>query len=161
MSERERIRRKICSIALKNAWDFLRRSNIDNMSWALILGWRRARVGGLRVHYSKIKGTSFERRQQYLRRLSHIEPKYICLYTVRQYDSEFDRNAIELHVSVNDSKSVCLGFVSKELAREISPFLDQGCWLVCMLETITGGGKKKCGGMKKYGANYSFSLIHT
>lgn len=155
MTESERIRRQKCSVALKNAWDFLRRSNIDNMSWALILGWSRVRVGGLKVNFSKIKGTSFLRRQDYLRRLKRYDSRFIKMYAVRQY-SEFDRNAIELHVSVNDSKSVCLGFVSRELARQLSPYLDQGDWLVCMLETITGGE-----GKKKYGANYSFSLIHT
>ncbi len=156
MTECERIRRCKCSTALKMAWKYLRQSSIDSMSEALRLGWRRVRIGGLRVHYSKIKGTSFDGRQKYLKRLNQIDSKYVCLSALRQYDSEFDRYAISLHVSVMDGDPVQLGFVSKELARQLSPHLDQGSWLICMLEAVTGGE-----GKKKYGANYSFSLIHT
>ncbi len=155
MSERERIRRSKCRIVFKTAWKYIRCSSIDSMSWALRIAWQRIRVGGLRICFSKIKGTSFERRQEYLRRLSQIDSRFIKMHAVRQYDSRFDNNAIQLHVSVMDGAPVQLGFVSKELARQLSPHLDQGCWIICMLETVTGGT-----GKKKYGANYSFSLIH-
>lgn len=75
--------------------------------------------------------------QELLPRLS----KNDRLFFIRDYGNIYDKNAIKVYC-YNKEKSTHIGYINKQLAAEISPFLDANpfCELEGCINEITGGG---------------------
>ena len=64
------------------------------------------------------------------------------LFLDREPDNPSDSNAIAVVTSVFEDK---VGYLSREVAEEIAPFMDRGQLVTCQVANITGGGDKTLG----------------
>ncbi len=154
MSEREIQRRGMVRTVCKQAWIYLKRTTVSDLSWAFRIAWMKIRIGGLRVHHSKVRGVTYGNRQKLLKRLSCYRDEEIKLIACREYDNPYDHNAIEIYASVKGKGTACLGYVGKQLAEPLAAMMDEGAWVIPMLENVTGGGKGKA-----FGLNFSFVIV--
>jgi hypothetical protein len=86
--------------------------------------------------YTKIAGVSYKNddgssRQKYLSKCNVREP----LKLVREFN-KYDTNAV--NVLTRNGKQ--LGYLSKDVAKEIAPLLDKGKRVDCEISDLTGGG---------------------
>lgn len=86
--------------------------------------------------YTKIVGVTFDQRQSYISKLQEGDR----LQLVRQKDNPHDENAVM--VQKNEQT---LGFLRKELAKNIAPLLGNGHLYEGVVEQVTGGGTKNYG----------------
>lgn len=86
-----------------------------------------------KVLNTRVAGVTFEGRQALIAQLTGREP---CRLQPEP-DNHYDPNAIAVHVAKN-GEVWHIGFIPKELAAQISPFLD-GENLMCEIAEITGG----------------------
>ncbi len=93
--------------------------------------------------YSKLAGVSYDNRQFYLSRCNRGDQ----LTLIREPDNLYDRNAIAVY-----HHNVQLGFIKKNLAEKLAPYLDQGHHIICTIAEITGGDGYL------YGANIRIDL---
>jgi len=154
MSEREIRRRSMVRSVCKQAWIYLKRTTVSDLSWAFRIAWMKIRIGGLRVHHSKVRGVTYGNRQKLLKRLSCYRDEEIKLIVSREYDNPYDRNAIEIYASVERKGTACIGYVGKQLAESLSAMMDDGAWVIPVLETVTGGTRGKA-----FGMNFSFVIV--
>ncbi|MFI5389686.1 MAG: HIRAN domain-containing protein, partial [Candidatus Eremiobacterales bacterium] len=90
-----------------------------------------AGIADAETFHTKIVGVSFEGRQDILDGL--VEGAELAL--IRQPENPFDANAIAVHFG-----SLQLGFLRKEIAREIAPVFDEGTPYGARVASLTGGG---------------------
>lgn len=152
MSERERRRRNMVRHVCKQAWIYLKRTPVSDASWAFRIAWMKLK-SQIRVHHSKVRGVTYGNRQKLLKRLSCYKDEDIKLIASREYDNPYDRNAIEIYVSVK-GKTACLGYVGKQLAESLAAMMDDGAWVIPLFGNITGGRKGKA-----FGLNFSFIIV--
>jgi len=95
-----------------------------------------AGIADAQTFHTKIVGVSFEGRQDILDGL--VEGAELAL--IRQPENAFDANAIAVHFG-----SLQLGFLRKEIAREIAPVFDEGTPYGARVASLTGGGEKHRG----------------
>ena len=106
------------------------------------------------ITYTKLVGVTFNNRQQIIKGLTEGE----LLVFERQPKNEFDKNAILALRS--DGKEV--GHISRELAQQLAPALDNGAKYICEVKNITGTGKEIKGvniGIKKYKREMSLCIL--
>jgi len=89
-----------------------------------------AGIADAETFHTKIVGVSFEGRQDILDGL--IEGAELAL--IRQPENPFDADAIAVHFG-----SLQLGFLRKEIAREIAPVFDDGTPYGARVASLTGG----------------------
>lgn len=87
--------------------------------------------------YTKIAGVSFEGRQDLISNLTEGTD----LLFVRESTNPHDPNAIR----VNTSDGINLGFLNKELAAKLAPYMDMGISWRGEVGSVTGGGNKNHG----------------
>ncbi len=87
-----------------------------------------------RTIITKVAGVSFEGRQDVIAKLHGDEPCRI----VPEPTNLYDKNALAIHVAVAPGEIRHVGFVPRDLAAQIAPFLD-GEQVMCELLEITGG----------------------
>lgn len=152
MSEKEMKRRKIARAVMRRAWYTFRRSCL---SWRVCLqmAWRTVRCMQP-VYYSKVHGTTYENRQDTLRSLLNCHEQDIRLFFQREEDNVYDKNAIRIIAEVKDKYEAQIGYVSREWARRIAPYLDQGHEAMVLISQITGDPERG----RFLGVNYEFSL---
>lgn len=68
------------------------------------------------------------------------------IYCIRDYSNEYDSNAIKVYY-FTQRESIHIGYIKKELAAEIAPFLDEHpeCDLDGAVEEVTGGNGNSYG----------------
>jgi len=87
-----------------------------------------------RTIITKVAGVTYEGRQDVIARLKGNEPARI----VPEPTNKFDPNALAVHVAVAPGEIKHVGFVPRDLAAQIAPFLEGEAVMVKLLE-ITGG----------------------
>ena len=92
------IRAEVCRVAnrlrIENAWS---RSMSMREAWAMVKSGRAMFL---------VKGTSFNGRQEALKRLTQYKPQQVHAMLVPEPENEFDRNAVAVKVLVNGAKSL-------------------------------------------------------
>jgi single-stranded-DNA-specific exonuclease len=105
-----------------------------------------------RVINTKVAGVTFENRQSLISKLKGNEPCRIS----PEPSNKYDPNAIAIHVAYN-GEVLHIGYLSKELAAQIAPYLD-GEALMCSIAEITGGFELSDGGTAAYGVRLRIEL---
>jgi hypothetical protein len=88
--------------------------------------------------YSKIVGVTFDNpdgisRQKVIESLEVSSP----IKLKRDRENNYDKNAI----MVVDSQSQQLGYLSKDIARQLAPIIDDGKLIKVEICSLTGGGE--------------------
>lgn len=84
-----------------------------------------------------IAGVTHENRQGYIQYLR--KHKNAFLIYVRENKNEYDENAIKILDYVPNGKCVPLGYVPRETAKKIAPYVDKGYKLYTHSYNIVGG----------------------
>lgn len=82
----------------------------------------------------KVAGVSFEGRQSVLARLKGNEPCRL----VPEPTNAYDPNALAVHVALSDGSIAHVGYVPRDLARQIAPALEGENLMVEIAEVIGG-----------------------
>ena len=92
----------------------------------------------------KIKGVTFNNRQNYIAYLLK-HPKSFLVFS-QEKDNKYDANAIAVGAYNPESKKyVPIGYVPKEIAKDISPLIDRGYKIYTHKYEVTGGYGYKFG----------------
>lgn len=88
----------------------------------------------------KVTGCSFKDRQTLLQ-------KTVCHnitngWLEREPNCPFDRNAIRVMTRI-DGQPACIGYIDRETAKTLGPFMDTGRTIYCDRLTIIGGTPHK------------------
>lgn len=94
----------------------------------------------------KVAGVTFEGRQALLAKMVGDEPARI----VPEPENPYDPNALAVHVAMHNGTIAHVGYVPRELAREVAPLLD-GEAVMVKIKAITGGCETEYGDMLNYG----------
>lgn len=154
MSDKEKHRRRVCKAVLNEAWRVFIRTGrlIYKFSLCLKLAWKTIR-SKLRLIYSKVRGVTFDNRQELLYRLAKYPASDVLLSFIREPDNPVDSNAVAIAATVVGKGTAKIGYLSKELAVEVAPILDIGKDAVVVFEGITGTSKLQLG------CNLCFAII--
>jgi single-stranded-DNA-specific exonuclease len=118
------------------------------MSWYKKLNQNVKSAIGLdkQDYFTKVVGVTYENRQQIIRRLRPGQE----IKLVREPHNQHDRNAIAVRLNTGEQ----IGYIRKEMARDLAPRLDRlGHSVTGVINHITGGEFGK-----SYGVNISFTL---
>ena len=130
MKEITKIRKAVCTMAneLKKAG--------YSLSQAFRKAWSRIKLS-MTV---RVSGTTFENRQERLEFLKKFRLEDLSITLEREANNQYDRNAIQVvvHIKLIRKKTV-IGYIPKELARELSKVMDMGVQLKTNLIQIIGG----------------------
>jgi single-stranded-DNA-specific exonuclease len=94
----------------------------------------------------KVAGVTFEGRQALIAKLRGDEPCRI----VPEPTNPYDKNALAVHVAMPDGTIAHVGYVPRDLAREVAPLLD-GEAIMVRIKAITGGFETEWGDVANYG----------
>ena len=93
-----------------------------------------------------VKGVTFDNKQGYIAYL--LKNKENCFVALeRDAKNKFDKNAIKVIGCVRNGKKVCVGFVPKDLAKELAPIMDKNKKPWVKSFSIHGLNKEKAFGM--------------
>ncbi len=85
-------------------------------------------------------GTAFGNRQERLRFLKRFKPDDLSVTLEREPDNKYDSNAIQIVVHIHLlSRRTVIGYVPKELARELAKVIDMGIQVKASLMQVIGG----------------------
>ena len=130
MKEITKIRKAVCAMAneLKKAG--------YSLSQAFRKAWSRVKLS-MTV---RVTGTTFENRQERLEFLKRFRLEDLSVTLEREPNNQYDRNAIQVVVHIKPiTKKTVIGYIPKELARELSKVIDIGVQLKTSLMQIIGG----------------------
>lgn len=105
-----------------------------------------------KVLNTRVSGVTFEGRQSLIAKLTGNEP---CRLQPEP-TNKFDPNALAVMVACNN-EVWHIGYVPKEIAAEIAPYLDGEALMVKIAE-ITGGFELNDGGTAAYGVRLRIEL---
>lgn len=105
-----------------------------------------------RILNTRVVGVTFENRQALVAQLSTTDP---CRLQPEP-DNVYDKNALAVHVA-HGGEVWHIGFVPKELAAEIAPYLD-GEAVMCSIAEITGGFETRDGDTAALGVRLRIEL---
>ncbi len=126
------------SLSKGNLHAFVERAFANAPEWSRD---RYASIGEASHFYTKLKGVSFEGRQDTIAGMrvgSELELR-------RQPDNPYDANAVAAFFG-----ALQLGFVSKEIAKHVAPVMDGGVRYRARVESLTGGSDGKNRGVNVY-----------
>lgn len=106
-----------------------------------------------RVLNTKIAGVTFENRQALIAQLTGREPCRL----VPEPTNPYDENAIAVMVAIAMGSVWHIGYIPKELAAQVAPFLD-GEALMCSIAEITGGFELNDGDTAAFGVRLRIEL---
>mgnify|MGYP003312261880 FL=1 len=130
MKEITKIRKAVCTMAneLKKAG--------YSLSQAFRKAWSRVKLS-MTV---RVSGTTFENRQERLEFLKRFRLEDLSVTLEREPNNQYDTNAIQVVVHIKPiTKKTVIGYIPKELARELSKVIDIGVQLKASLMQIIGG----------------------
>lgn len=85
-------------------------------------------------------GTTFGNRQERLNFLKQFNPGDLSVTLEREPDNKYDNNAIQIVVHIHSlSRRTVIGYVPKELARELAKVIDMGIQVKASLMQVIGG----------------------
>lgn len=87
-----------------------------------------------RIISFKVAGVTYENRQSVIAILT----THSRIYLQRDVDNPFDVLAIQVVTNIGQS----IGFVPKDVAKNIAPLLDSGLEAIVNIEKISGGGPR-------------------
>lgn len=160
MSMKEIRRRKLVSRVFVKAWELYKNQGAKwayNFGKCLRLAWKIIR-GLSRFIFSNVKGVNYVNsgngipRQKIIQAMLKYPSWMISLFFKRDFENEFDKNAIKIYARVGDRGSCQVGFLAKELAIEAANNLDNGGEAIVLLEKIT----RNWNGL---GVNFSYAWI--
>ena len=125
-----KIRKAVCTMAneLKKAG--------YSLSQAFRKAWSRVKLS-ITV---RVTGTTFENRQERLQFLKHFPVEDLSVTLEREPNNQYDKNAIQVIVHIKQiAKKTVIGYIPKELARELSKVMDRGVQFKSNLIQIIGG----------------------
>lgn len=93
----------------------------------------------IRSMHSKVSGVSFDDRQQHCKSLQVGQ----VLYVLHEKDNPFDPSALKLFIDEQRTKTI--GYLSRELARDLVAQAERGWSYVVKVSALTGGGEKTTG----------------
>jgi hypothetical protein len=156
MSDREFVRRVTAKNVMRKAWWYYK-GNLHGLTFrrALLLAWRTVR-GMQRLIYSKARGVMKENvdgiyRQKILAKLARYPEQDVTLSFEREDDNIYDSNAVKIIAHVNEKGWACVGYLSKDLAREVAPLLDEGYEAILFFLGVTG--------YDRLGLNFAFTVM--
>lgn len=107
-----------------------------SLSQAFKTAWKRVKFSMT----IRAAGTTFGNRQECLNFLKQFRQNDLSVTLEREPDNEYDNNAIQIVVHILSlSKRTVIGYVPKELARELVKVLDMGIQVKASLMQIIGG----------------------
>lgn len=113
-----------------------KKSNIEKDENTFSLNNAVDTVSPSNVFYSKIVGVTYTDAKKILPTINGGEQ----LSVIREKNNEYDKNAIALYYKYHK-----LGHLSREVAADIAPFIDNGTVVKVFVENITGGNGKTYG----------------
>ena len=105
-----------------------------------------------RILNTRVAGVTFEGRQALIAQLSTNDPCRV----VPEPTNAYDKNALAVHVAHNGAVWH-IGFVPREIAAEIAPFLE-GEAVMCHIAEITGGFETRDGDTAALGVRLRIEL---
>lgn len=130
MKQITKVRKTVCTMAneLKKAG--------YTLSAAFKKAWSRVKL----TMTVRAAGTTFENRQERLSFLRQFRLEDLTITLEREQDSRFDCNAVRIVVHILPiSRKTVIGYVPRELAKELSKVLDMGIQLKATMVNIIGG----------------------
>ena len=110
------------------------------MGYSLSQAFKKAWAQVKNTMKVRVVGTTFENRQERLQLLKQFHQNDLTVTLEREPDNEFNNNAIQIIVHIKPiSCRTVIGYLPKELARELSKVIDIGIQVKASLIQIIGG----------------------
>lgn len=99
-----------------------------------------------KVFVTKVAGVTYEGRQDHIRQMKGNEPVRI----VPEPENPHDPNALAVHVALKIGKVVHVGYIPRDLAAKVAPYLEGESVMARIIE-VTGGFTTWGGNTASYG----------
>ena len=130
MKQITKVRKAVCVMA----------NELKKLGYSLSQAFKKAWAQVKNTMKVRVVGTTFENRQERLQFLKQFHQNDLTVTLEREPDNEFDNNAIQIIVHIKPiSRRTVIGYLPKELARELSKVIDIGIQVKASLIQIIGG----------------------
>ena len=130
MKQITKVRKAVCVMA----------NELKKLGYSLSQAFKKAWAQVKNTMKVRIAGTTFENRQERLQFLKQFHLNDLTVTLKREPDNEFDSNAIQIIVHIKPIlRRTVIGYLPKELARELSKVIDIGIQVKASLIQIIGG----------------------
>ncbi len=130
MKQITKVRKAVCVMA----------NELKKLGYSLSQAFKKAWAQVKNTMKVRVVGTTFENRQERLQFLKQFHLNDLTVTLKREPDNEFDNNAIQIIVHIKPiSCRTVIGYLPKELARELSKVIDIGIQVKASLIQIIGG----------------------
>ena len=130
MKQITKVRKAVCVMA----------NELKKLGYSLSQAFKKAWAQVKNTMKVRVAGTTFENRQERLQFLKQFHQNDLTVTLEREPDNEFDNNAIQIIVHIKPiSCRTVIGYLPKELARELSKVIDIGIQVKASLIQIIGG----------------------
>lgn len=130
MKQITKVRKAVCVMA----------NELKKVGYSLSQAFKKAWAQVKNTMKVRVAGTTFENRQERLQFLKQFHQNDLTVTLEREPDNEFDNNAIQIIVHIKPiSRRTVIGYLPKELARELSKVIDIGIQVKASLIQIIGG----------------------
>lgn len=130
MKQITKVRKAVCVMA----------NELKKLGYSLSQAFKKAWAQVKNTMKVRVVGTTFENRQERLQFLKQFHLNDLTVTLKREPDNEFDNNAIQIIVHIKPiSRRTVIGYLPKELARELSKVIDIGIQVKASLIQIIGG----------------------
>ena len=125
-----KVRKAVCVMA----------NELKKVGYSLSQAFKKAWAQVKNTIKVRVAGTTFENRQERLQLLKQFHQNDLTVTLEREPDNEFNNNAIQIIVHIKPiSRRTVIGYLPKELARELSKVIDIGIQVKASLIQIIGG----------------------
>lgn len=130
MKQITKIRKAVCIMANE-----LKKSGYS-LSQAFKKAWKRIKLSMT----IRAAGTTFENRQERIQFIQQFKPQDLSVTLEREPNNTYDSNAIKIVVHIlSIAKKTVIGYIPKDLARELTRVIEAGIQIKARLESIIGG----------------------
>lgn len=130
MKQITKVRKAVCVMA----------NELKKLGYSLSQAFKKAWAQVKNTMKVRVAGTTFENRQERLQLLRQFHQNDLTVTLEREPDNEFNNNAIQIIVHIKPiSRRTVIGYLPKELARELSKVIDIGIQVKASLIQIIGG----------------------
>ncbi len=130
MKQITKVRKAVCVMA----------NELKKVGYSLSQAFKKAWAQVKNTIKVRVAGTTFENRQERLQLLKQFHQNDLTVTLEREPDNEFNNNAIQIIVHIKPiSRRTVIGYLPKELARELSKVIDIGIQVKASLIQIIGG----------------------
>ena len=130
MKQITKVRKAVCVMA----------NELKKLGYSLSQAFKKAWAQVKNTMKVRVVGTTFENRQERLQFLKQFHLNDLTVTLKREPDNEFDSNAIQIIVHIKPIlRRTVIGYLPKELARELSKVIDIGIQVKASSIQIIGG----------------------